>query len=276
MPGQVGAYRGRLAPTPSGYLHIGHAATFWQAARRARGGTLILRMEDLDRERCREAFAEAVLEDLAWFGLRWEREGPGPRGAYVQSHRMERYRQVLEALRESGPVFPCRCSRGDIRAAARAPHDGDEAFLYPGTCREARSASGSPNWRFRVPDGDRIAFEDRALGTVVRQAGTDFGDFPVWRRDGIPAYQLAVVVDDHDMGITEVVRGEDLLVSTCRQILLYRALGWTPPRFLHCPLLRDEQGRRLAKRDGSFSLRDLRRRGLSPREVRARYGIPGS
>ncbi len=273
MPGLSHSYRGRLAPTPSGRLHAGHAATFLQAARRAREGTLLLRIEDLDRERCRQEHLEAALVDLRWLGLDWSREGPGPQGAFLQSGRMDLYREAFGALRSAGRIFPCHCSRRDIRMAALAPHEGDEARLYPGTCRGSRRTGGSPSWRFLVPDGEDVSFEDPNLGTVVRRAGRDFGDFPVWRRDGIPSYQLAVVVDDFRMGITEVVRGEDLLVSTCRQILLYRALGWEPPRFVHCPLVRDSSGRRLAKRDGSDTLLGLRQAGLSVQEALLRYGL---
>ncbi len=251
------SYRGRIAPTPSGYLHAGHIATFGIAHRRARerGGQVVLRIEDLDPQRCRAEFVEAALVDFRYFGFDWD-EGPdvgGPHAPYFQSQRTEWYREVFERLQAGGHLFPCVCTRRDLRMLANAPHAGEEEPVYPGTCR-ARKISGAADevaWRFRVPDGREVSFVDRALGECRFVAGRDFGDFPVWRRDGVPAYQLAVVADDHAMGITEVVRGEDLLLSTARQILLYEALGWEPPEFYHCPLLCDESGARLSKRDGA-------------------------
>jgi glutamyl-tRNA synthetase len=266
--------RGRLAPSPTGLLHLGHARTFWTAQMRARaaGGTLVLRNEDLDRARCRPEFVRAMLEDLRWFGFAWT-EGPdcgGPFAPYQQSGRLEFYRAALETLRAGGFIYPCTCSRKDIQAAARAPHAvDDEEPLYPGTCR-ARTVSAAPvqkfSWRFRVPDHEVVAFTDGRLGAQAFVAGKDFGDFIVWRHDGVPAYQLACVVDDAAMRITEVVRGADLLVSTARQLLLYRALGLTPPRFYHCPLLLDDTGQRLAKRHDALSLRTLREQGRVPEE----------
>jgi len=272
-------YRGRLAPSPTGFLHLGHALTFWRAQQRARaaGGVLVLRNEDLDRARCKPAFVRAMTEDLRWFGLEWQ-EGPdcgGPCGPYNQCERLGLYARSFEALRAVGAVFPCFCSRKDILSALTAPHAGDEEPIYPGTCRPApdclpivSAADRPPCWRFRVPDGETIAFEDRAQGPQRFVAGRDFGDFVVWRQDGLPSYQLACVVDDAAMGITEVVRGADLLVSTARQLLLYRALGLTPPTFLHCPLLTDEHGVRLAKRHDALSLRALRALGRQPDALR--------
>ena len=247
-------YRGRLAPSPTGYLHAGHAATFRVAAERARGagGVLVLRVEDLDRARCRPEFVTAMLEDLRLLGLDWA-EGP-----FYQSQRD--YLPVWRQLRDAGWIYPCHCSRRDVAQAAGAPHEEGGEPLYPGTCRE-RQAGVLPekpdgvNWRFRVPDGERLVFSDGCVGEQGAVAGVDFGDFLVWRKDGIPSYQLAVVADDLDMGITEVVRGEDLLTSTFRQLLLYRALGRRAPDFYHAPLVRDAEGRRLAKRDGSVRLR---------------------
>jgi glutamyl-tRNA synthetase len=273
-------YRGRLAPSPTGYLHLGHASTFWTAQERARaaGGALVLRNEDLDPERCRTEFAQAMLEDLAWFGFRWD-EGPdvgGPLGPYTQSQRAVSYAEAFARLREGGFVYPCRCSRREVRLAARAPHAADEEPVYPGTCRPSRAGSqlvdapsGAVSWRFRVPDGEAISFHDQCMGLSTFEAGVDFGDFIVWRHDGVASYQLAVVTDDASMGITEVVRGSDLLLSTARQLLLYRALGFTAPQFYHCPLVTDEHGVRLAKRQDVLSLRALRSRGLSPAEIRA-------
>lgn len=268
-------YRGRLAPTPTGFLHLGHFATFrtaWQRARAA-GGRLVFRNEDIDPQRCRPDFARAALEDLRWAGLDWD-EGPdigGPFAPYEQSARIENHRAALAALRAGGFVFPCTCSRKDLAAAAQAPHDDGAEPVYPGTCRGRVEPppDAAYCWRFRVPDGESIAFVDGRLGPQTFVAGRDFGDFVVWRRDDAPAYELAVVVDDAAMQITEVVRGEDLLLSTARQLLLCRALGLAAPAFFHGPLLRDEQGRRLAKRSAALSLRELRARGLRPEELAA-------
>jgi glutamyl/glutaminyl-tRNA synthetase len=273
-------YRGRLAPSPTGYLHLGHAKTFLVAQERARagGGELILRNEDLDRARCKPEFVAAMTEDLRWFGLEWS-EGPdcgGPFGPYNQSERTELYRHALEKLRAGNFIYQCTCSRKDIQQSASAPNAGDEEPVYPGTCRDKnlnlpRGAGFS--WRFRAPDGEAISFVDLNCGTQSFVAGRDFGDFIVWRPDDLPAYQLACVVDDAAMQITEVVRGKDLLVSTARQLLLYRALGLVPPEFFHCELMCDEQGRRLAKRHDSLSLRALREQGRAPESLR-RNGKP--
>lgn len=287
-------YRGRLAPSPTGYLHVGHARTFYVAYQRARdaGGALVMRMEDLDVARSKSVYADAAHEDLRWLGIRWQ-EGPdkgGPFGPYLQSKRRALYVDTWRKLLRSGFLFPCRCSRKDLEAAIAAPHESannadplDDKPIYPGTCRGnqgyGRQLSGptaerleSPegtNWRFRVPDGEAIEFEDLNLGSQRFVAGVDFGDFLVWRRDGYPSYQLACVADDAAMQITEVVRGADLLKSTARQILLYRALGLTPPAWYHCRLVMDHNGRRLAKRHDALSIRSLRQRGLTPLKVLA-------
>jgi glutamyl/glutaminyl-tRNA synthetase len=269
-------YRGRLAPSPTGYLHLGHARTFWIAQQRAlqAGGQLILRNEDLDRARCKPEFVSAMFEDLKWFGFQWH-EGPdcgGPRGPYNQSERMAIYRQAFEQLREAGWLYPCTCSRKDILHALQAPHGSDDEPIYPGTCRNrAVEANARASWRFRVPDGEAISFVDVARGPQTFIAGKDFGDFVVWRHDDFPSYQLAVVVDDAAMGITEVVRGADLLLSTARQLLLYRALSLAPPTFYHCDLMTDVAGVRLAKRHDALSLRTLRTQGASPTELRATF-----
>lgn len=268
-------YRGRIAPSPTGHLHLGHARTFWTAQERARlaGGTLVLRNEDLDGPRCRPEFVAAMLEDLRWFGFDWQ-EGPdcgGPHAPYAQSQRLVFYRATLARLQESGFVYPCTCSRKDIQSSARAPHQAeDNEPIYPGTCRTrpAPPPGTQVNWRFRVPDGEAITFVDGHFGPQTFTAGRDFGDFVVWRHDDIPSYQLAVVTDDVAIEITEVVRGADLLVSTARQILLYRALGLPVPAFYHCPLLTDENGVRLAKRHAALSLRALREAGRTPDELR--------
>jgi glutamyl-tRNA synthetase len=219
-------------------------------------------------------FVPAMIEDLRWFGFEWQ-EGPdcgGPFAPYNQSERMDIYRATLEKLRASGFIYPCTCSRKDIRQAARAPHAEDDAEpIYPGTCRQNRKSeivNRKFSWRFRVPDDETISFIDGNCGEQRFVSGKDFGDFVVWRGDGVPAYQLACVADDAAMQITEVVRGADLLVSTSRQILLYRALGLTPPAFYHCPLWLDETGVRLAKRHDALSLRTLHARGETPESLR--------
>jgi glutamyl-tRNA synthetase len=296
---QTSSYRGRLAPSPTGYLHVGHARTFWTAFLRAReaGGTLVMRMEDLDPERSRAVYADAALEDLRWLGIRWQ-EGPdkgGPFAPYVQSKRRAIYIAAWRKLLERGCLFACRCSRRDLENALGAPHerasaraetrgklDGeDDEPVYPGTCRHLAGymlqlpgptaieldAPGAINWRFRVPDGEAIEFIDQNLGPQRLVAGKDFGDFVVWRRDGVASYQLACVADDAAMGITEVVRGADLLKSTARQILLNRALGFENPAWYHCQLVVDHNGRRLAKRHDALSLRALRQRGLTPMKI---------
>jgi len=258
-------YRGRIAPTPTGLMHLGHARTFLMAQERARaaGGRLFMRIEDLDGARCKEEYVQALEEDLAWAGLSWEDR------VLRQSRRLLEYKALWRRLREMGAVYACTCSRRDVAEAIRAPHgDGGEP-IYPGTCREkdlqfeSEAAAASVNWRFRVPDGQKVAFTDGRSGALAYEAGRDFGDFLVWRKDGFPSYELAVVADDIAQRITEVVRGEDLLLSTARQLLLYRALGSGAPSFYHCELVRDERGRRLAKRAGALGLRDLRSRGES-------------
>ena len=289
-------YRGRLAPSPTGLMHLGHARTFWTAHERARaaGGTLVLRNEDLDRDRARPEFVMAFLDDLRWFGCEWS-EGPdvgGPFGPYSQSERMPLYQAAFEKLRAGGFLFPCTCSRKDILASLNAPHLGEEEPVYPGTCRISNdefrmtSAGGkaltaSPgnaaprnvkvSWRFRVTDGETITFTDGYFGRQSFVAGRDFGDFVIWRHDGLPGYQLACAVDDAAMQITEVVRGADLLLSTARQLLLYRALGLPAPQFYHCPLVTDERGVRLAKRHDALSLRALRERGETAEALRANW-----
>jgi glutamyl/glutaminyl-tRNA synthetase len=267
-------------------MHVGHARTFWTAFERARDadGILVLRMEDLDPDRSRAEYAAAVFEDLRWLGIDWQ-EGPdvgGPFTPYAQSQRMPTYRAAWRQLLEGGWIYPCRCSRKDLASAPGAPHEGadtDGEPVYPGTCRpnSGRAAAGnkawagiepaSANWRFRVPDGEAVDFVDLNLGPQRFVAGQDFGDFVVWRRDGVPSYQLACVGDDAAMGITEVVRGQDLLKSTARQILLNRALGHVNPAWFHCRLIVDRQGRRLAKRHDALSIRALRELGRIPAEI---------
>ncbi|HEY6002217.1 MAG TPA: tRNA glutamyl-Q(34) synthetase GluQRS [Anaeromyxobacter sp.] len=267
--------RGRYAPSPTGALHLGNARTAlvsWLAARAA-GGSYVLRIEDLDGPRVRPGLESRILEELRWLGLDWD-EGPdvgGTAGPYRQSERMPRYADALARLRGAGLAYPCFCSRAEIAAVSQAPHGpADEGPRYPGTCSALspdevshRSASRRPAWRFRVPAG-KVAFTDGLHGKVEVDVGEAVGDFVVARADGVPAYQLAVVVDDAAMEITDVVRGDDLLPSTGRQVLLYRALGLLPPRFTHVPLVVGEDGARLAKRHGAASLGDLRERGADP------------
>jgi glutamyl-tRNA synthetase len=270
------SYRGRLAPSPTGLLHIGHARTFWIAAQRAieRQGTLILRNEDLDLQRSRPEFAAAMIEDLQWLGIRWS-EGPdcgGPYAPYSQSERRAFYLDAWRRLRDGGFIYPCTCSRKDLAQAASAPDDADDEPIYPGRCRGRTDAAlfAAPaglNWRFRVPEGEGVTFADLNLGAKGYVAGRDFGDFLVWRRDDIPAYQLAVVVDDAAMRITEVVRGADLLKSTARQLLLIRALGSSTPAYFHCELVLDQSGARLAKRHDALSIRHLRESGMLAQQV---------
>ncbi len=260
-------YRGRLAPSPTGFLHLGHAKTFYTAYQRAleHNGTLLYRNEDLDFQRCKEEFIQAAEEDLHWLGIHWQPP------VLSQSKRLPLYRQYLEQLKSKAAIYPCTCSRKEIALAATAPHDENSEPIYPGFCRKRKLESIPHNqrfvWRFRVPDGEVIHFTDGRLGKQTYIAGKDFGDFIIWRHDDIPSYQLAVVVDDALTGVNEVVRGEDLLLSTARQLLLYRALGLTPPNFYHTPLLRDSAGHRLAKRSDSLSLRTLRSQGFSPEDV---------
>jgi glutamyl/glutaminyl-tRNA synthetase len=234
---------------------------------------LVLRNEDLDPDRSRPVFARAMIEDLQWLGIRWQ-EGPdigGRFAPYTQSERRGFYLAAWEHLLREGWIYPCHCSRKELARVAQAPHD-DEG-IYPGTCRAVRPSAREAeqpagiNWRFRVPEGETVEFEDGHFGPQSFLAGRDFGDFLVWRRDDVPAYQLAVVVDDAAMQITEVVRGGDLLKSTARQILLAQALGLPSPAWYHCDLLLDPEGQRLAKRHDALSLRALREGGKRPEEL---------
>lgn len=264
-------YRGRIAPTPTGELHLGHARTFHAAWRRAMdaGGTLVLRIEDLDPLRCKPEYTRRVLEDLDWMGVRCT-EGP-----FYQSLRRAVYVEVWRRLRDAGVIYPSRVSRKEVRDAAFAPHEDEEGSepLFPTALRTPPGAErdhetpAGVTWRFRVPDGEVIRFHDVRQGVRAYTAGTQFGDFVVWRADDVPAYELAVVADDIAMGITEVVRGADLLTSTARQLLIYRALGAPAPAWCHEPLVRDPQGRRLAKRYQALSLRTLRSRGITWQEA---------
>ncbi len=278
-------YRGRIAPSPTGFLHMGHARTFWIAAERARaaGGRLIYRNEDLDQARCKPEFARAALDDLHALGLRWD-EGPdvgGPHAPYNQSERGDFYRSAWAELHARGCIYPCNKSRKDVERALAAPHadDAEAEPVFPTELRTSVAAGatarspGATNWRFRTPDGETVEFNDGRAGPQRFTAGVHFGDFLVWRKDGFPSYELAVVADDCAMQITEVVRGADLLLSTARQLLLYRALGVAPPTFYHCELLCDASGRRLAKRSDDVSIRSLLAGGFGAAQLRAQYGF---
>jgi glutamyl-tRNA synthetase len=261
---------GRLAPSPSGRLHLGHARTFvlaW-AHLRSRGGRVVLRLEDLDQARCRPEYRESVLRDLSWLGLDWD----GP--VVTQSERIQELREAADQLWRSGAAYGCVCTRADLKHAASAPQRGSEELRYAGTCRARQSQitsapgshAGDVALRFRVPEG-QISFEDGIAGLSSYDVGADVGDFVILNRLRVPAYQLAVVVDDAYQGVTEVFRGDDLLSSTPRQLLLQRALGLTSPAWFHVPLVVDESGRRLAKRADDLSLEALREAGVDPRAI---------
>jgi glutamyl/glutaminyl-tRNA synthetase len=275
---QQPAYIGRLAPSPTGYLHLGHARTFWAAYQRAlaHNGTLLLRNEDLDTQRSREHFAAAFREDLAWLRIVWTDE-------MRQSTRLLEYRAALDRLIAAGFAYPCTCSRKDLAQATQAPHedsaaqqnDADDERIYKNRCRPATSAPArlqlDTNYRFRIRNDDPVRFNDLNAGAQSFTPGRDLGDFILWRKDGLPSYQLACVVDDAATAITEVVRGRDLLKSTARQILLQRALSLPTPTYFHCDVMRDADGVRLAKRHDALSLRTLRSRGLTPQQVQALF-----
>jgi len=267
---------GRLAPSPTGGLHLGHARTFliaWLAARHA-GGRVILRIEDLDASRVRAEARRTALDDLRWLGLDWD-EGPdvgGPSAPYVQSERSSLYDEILDRLKASESIYPCTCTRADIERASSAPHAEDEGPTYSGTCAGRGAASAITlgdrpfAWRFRVPAGP-IGWDDLFLGRVELDPSHAGGDFVVARHTAGHSYQLAVVADDAAMGVSQVIRGADLVSSTPRQILLYRRLGRPEPRFGHVPLAVMPDGRRLAKRDGSLKLTVLRDAGVDPRAL---------
>ena len=268
----TGTVRGRFAPSPSGRIHLGNilcCLLAWLSARQ-RGGRVILRVEDLDTARCPRRYADQMEADLRWLGLDWD-EGPGAGGAdgpYYQSRRTALYQAALERLTDLGLVYPCFCTRAELHAAS-APHREDGQVVYAGTCRRLTAAEAaerarlrSPALRLRVPE-EEIAFTDGHMGVYRENLARDCGALLLRRSDGMFAYQLAVVVDDAAMGITEVVRGADLLSSTPRQLLLYRLLGLPAPSFIHFPLLLAPDGRRLSKRDADAGLDSLRDRAAA-------------
>jgi glutamyl-tRNA synthetase len=268
--------RTRFAPSPTGDLHLGGAWTAlasWVLARRA-GGAFVVRVEDLDPPRTVRGSAERIADDLAWLGLGWD-EGPGvPReralhAPYEQSARGALYTAALDDLGRRGLTYPCDCSRAEIARAASAPHTGEET-RYPGTCRDrdpARAMKREPALRLRVPEGTRIQVPDAVLGAIEQDVSVECGDFVLRRGDGVFAYQLAVIVDDLAMDITDVVRGADLAASTPRQVLLGRLLGGQPPRYAHLPLVVASDGSRLAKRTGGASVRALREAGIDAKAI---------
>ncbi|EGJ49546.1 tRNA glutamyl-Q(34) synthetase GluQRS [Desulfocurvibacter africanus] len=272
------AIRGRFAPSPTGSMHLGNAwaALLGWLAVRSQGGRMVLRIEDLDPERSRPEYMAGLLEDLAWLGLDWD-EGPdkgGPYEPYVQSQRLALYDEALSRLAERGLVYPCYCTRKELRTAASAPHAGEEAPLYGGACRllgaeerrKKERAGRSPAMRLRCP-AESVSFTDLLHGRITVDPALTAGDFALRRSDGVHAYQLAVVVDDGAMDINLVVRGADLLSSTPAQVALFKLLGYAPPDFLHVPLLVDSMGVRLSKRHGSLEIRRLRMNGARPEAV---------
>jgi glutamyl-tRNA synthetase len=257
---------GRLAPSPTGAQHVGNARTYliaWLSAR-SQGGSIRLRIEDIDSPRVKPNAKELIIEDLRWLGLDWDDE------PLIQSSRIAAYENALDTLKKGELVYPCTCTRSDVAAAASAPHIEHEGPTYPGTCAQRSVADaaillqqGKPfAWRFRVQHTP--AFVDRMLGLQELDLTRLGGDFVVWKSAGTPAYQLAVVVDDAAMGITEVIRGDDLIPSTPRQLLLYQSLGYRAPTFAHVPLVVGEDGRRLAKRHGDTRLATLREQCIKP------------
>lgn len=269
----TGAYVGRYAPSPTGYLHVGNAFAalcVYARARRA-GGRCLLRIEDLDGPRVVAGATARIIEDLTTLGLSFDDD------VLVQSRELAPYHDALARLRQAGALYACRCSRKELARAASAPHEGEEGPPYPGSCRELGLPLDDPSlpvaWRFRVPAGV-VEVDDALQGHIEQDVQREVGDMVVRRKDGLLAYQLAVVVDDLRQGVTEVVRGRDLLSSAPRQALLFRALGGAPPTFAHLPLLVDEAGARIAKRGAGsdVTLRALFARGMSGARVLGMLG----
>ena len=277
---------GRLAPSPTGALHLGNARSFllaWLSVRQ-QGGKLLLRIEDIDSPRVKPWAKQATIDDLHWLGIDWD-EGPDiqselaeavDRVPFVQTQRLQRYQQVLSSLIDDQVVYPCTCSRSEVAQAASAPHEASmhalEGPIYPGTCRDKRLVlqpqgdAAKFAWRWKFHSGEMV-WQDGLKGTMSARPDQQLGDFVIARGDGTPAYQLAVVVDDHDMCVTEVVRGDDLLCSTYRQLAILEQLGWSPPSYFHVPLIVGPDGRRLAKRHGDTRLSAFRQQGISAEQL---------
>ena len=259
---------GRFAPSPSGRMHLGNlwsCLLSWLAAR-SQGGRMVLRLEDLDPGRCTQAWCDQVMRDLEWLGLSWDNQ------PVYQSRRTEAYRAAFAQLEERGLIYPCYCTRAE-RLAASAPHRSDGVVIYDGRCRrlssqerEELSRTRRPAWRVEVPE-ETVSFVDQIQGPFSQNLARDCGDFILRRSDGVYAYQLAVVVDDAAMGVTQVVRGSDLLDSTPRQLWLQEELGLPHPEYGHVPLLLAPDGRRLAKRDRDQELGELQSRYTAPELV---------
>lgn len=272
--------KGRLAPSSTGALHIGNIRTFmvtWLLAR-SRGGELVMRIEDLDHPKNKPGAVEGMIDDLRWLGFDWD-EGYGcgdDNGLYVQSQRIERYAEALQKLREQNLVYPCICSRKDVEEGLSAPHS-DECLYYCGTCRDRFSSFESaqaalpdgriPAWRFKVPEGEKVSFVDGFCDNYSQVPSELSGDFVLARHALGAGYMLAVVVDDVAMGINQIVRGDDLLSATPRQILIYRALGFELPEYMHLPLVVGPDGRRLAKRHGDTRVSSFREKGVSAEKI---------
>ena len=290
-PPPQSAYVGRIAPSPTGHLHPGHASTFITACRRAaeRRGKVLLRIEDLDQARCKQHLYGEMIEDMQWMReIKWDTDAEAEGKLCMQSERISLYEKAWLTLYKKKMIYPCPRSRKDVERALSAPHEGDSEVIFPESLRpnladicvdeSVTKPSKGINWRFRVDDGRQVTFNDNCQGQQSFTAGEDFGDFVVYTKDGYASYELAVVTDDAAMGITEVVRGADLLLSTARQILLYEALFDNTrskiPEFYHCPLVRDAEGKRMAKRNGDTTLRALREAGKTPDDILTEFCEP--
>lgn len=266
---------GRFAPSPTGAQHLGNARTYlltyWAA--RQRKDRLVFRIEDVDSPRVKAWAVQQAMDDLRWLGVDWD-EGPdvgGSAAPYQQTERISSYQKVLDQLLAADRIYPCTCTRKDIQSAGSAPHFDHEPAIYPGTCSHWRKGENLPPegkycWRFRS-SSERFEFEDLVLGSQVTEPRRTLGDFPVTQKNGAPSYQLAVAVDDSMMGITEVVRGNDLVASTFRQLQIFQFLAVPPPVYAHVPLVLGQDGHRLAKRHGDTRLSTMRENGVSPHKI---------